>query len=258
MCSKAVSECGVVILGGTAGVGLETAAQFAEQGARCVLLGRSLERGAAACGVVRARVPGADVDFVQVDAMDSADAVRAAQSARARLGAIDVLVCATGPSHPPTLLRDIPIEDVKLRLEYILFPPLNMMYAVLPAMRQQKSGAIINVASIAAKVATPGETAIGAAMAALVMFSQAAALEEKREGIRINLLTPSLIARTPGAALFTTDPYSVKMWEKVAAKADLGVPEPEDLAWMVLYLAGPAARRITGQAISISGGISVA
>ncbi|MDX9788012.1 MAG: SDR family oxidoreductase [Desulfobacterales bacterium] len=254
---KEISECGVVLLGGTAGVGLETAAQFAEQGARVVLLGRNPERGGAACKVVRDRVPGADVGFVQVDAMDLADTVRAEQAARDRLGAIDVLVCSTGPSHPPVILRDIPIEEVKPRLDYILVPPLNMMCAILPAMRRQKGGAIINVASIAAKVATPGETAIGAAMAAITMFSQTAALEEKRNFIRINVLTPSLIANTPGAALFTTDSYSVKMWEKVASKAHLGVPEPEDIAMMTIFLAGPAARRITGQAISINGGISV-
>ncbi len=258
MSTRAISECGIVILGGTAGVGLETAAQFAAQGARVVLLGRNLERGAAACSAVRSRVPRADVDFVQVDATNPADVVKAEQSARERLGTIDVLVCTTGPSQPPRLLRDIPITDLRLRLDEIILPPLHMMHAVLPAMRQQKSGAIINVASDAAKVATPGETLIGAAMAAIVMFSRAAALEHKRDGIRINLLTPSLIAGTPGAALIAADPFAAKMFEKAASMAHLGVAEAEDLAAMALYLAGPAARRITGQAISINGGISVA
>ena len=258
MATKAISECGVAILGGTAGVGLETAAQFAAQGARVVLLGRSPERGAAACQAVKVRVPDADVAFVQVDASNPADAVRAEQTTRALLGSIDVLVCTTGPSQPPRLLRDIPIEDLKPRLDEIILPPLHMMHAVLPAMRVQKSGAIVNVASDAAKVATPGETLIGAAMAAIVMFSRAAALEHKREGIRINLLTPSLIAGTPGAALIAADPFAARMFEKATAMAHLGVAEAEDLAAMVLYLAGPAARRITGQAISINGGISVA
>lgn len=248
----------MVILGGTAGVGLETAAQFAAQSARVVLLGRNPERGAAACRAIRNRVPGANVDFVQVDATNPVDAVNAEQSARERLGTIDVLVCTTGPSQPPRLLRDIPITALRLRLDEIILPPLHMMHAVLPAMRQQKSGAIINVASDAAKVATPGETLIGAAMAAIVMFSRAAALEYKREGIRINLLTPSLIAGTPGAALIAADPFAAKMFEKAASMAHLGVAEAEDLAAMALYLAGPLARRITGQAISINGGISVA
>jgi NAD(P)-dependent dehydrogenase (short-subunit alcohol dehydrogenase family) len=133
-----------------------------------------------------------------------------------------------------------------------------MMHAVLPIMRAQGAGAIVNVASDAAKVATPGETIIGAAMGAILAFSRAAALEEKRSGIRINVLTPSLIANTPGAALIFSDPFSAKMFEKATAQAHLGVAEAEDLAVMAVFLSSPAARRITGQAISVNGGISVA
>ena len=72
----------------------------------------------------------------------------------------------------------MPIEAIQERLNELILPPLHMMHAVLPAMRTQKSGAILNVASDAAKVATPSETLIGAAMAAILTFSKAAALEE--------------------------------------------------------------------------------
>jgi 2-hydroxycyclohexanecarboxyl-CoA dehydrogenase len=255
---KPLSECGVVILGGTAGVGLETAAHFARMGSRIALMGRKTERGEAACATVRERVRGAYIHFVRVDAVHPQDALRAEREARDKLGAIDVLICTTGPSHPPQLLKDIPIADIQARLNEIVLPPLHMLHACLPAMRAQGFGAIVNIASDAAKVATPGETLIGAAMASIVMFSKAAALEEKRHGIRINLLTPSLIAGTPGAALIFTDPFSAKMFEKASAMAHLGVAEAEDLAAMALFLASPAARRVTGQAISVNGGISVA
>jgi 2-hydroxycyclohexanecarboxyl-CoA dehydrogenase len=258
MTYKPLSDSGIVILGGTAGVGLETAIQFARQGSRVALLGRNPERGAAACGLVRERVSRANVRFIQVDAVDPQDAVRAEKAARESLGAIDVLISATGPSHPPQLLGGIAIGQIRTRLDEIVLPPLHMTHAVLPAMRAQKSGAIVNVASDAAKVATPGETLIGAAMAAIVMFCKAAALEEKRSGIRINLLTPSLIAGTPGAAMIFADAFSARLFEKASSMAHLGVAEAEDLAAMAIFLASPAARRITGQAISINGGISVA
>lgn len=258
MTVRPIDGCGAVLLGGTAGVGLETAFQLGAQGARLILLGRHDARGAAACDMVRQRVPGVSVGFVRVDAIDPGDAVRAEAEARDRLGAIDVLISSTGPSHAPQLLRNIPIDHVAMRLNEIILPPLHMMHAVLPAMRDQKGGAIVNVASDAAKTATPGETLIGAAMAAIVMFSRAAAVEEKRHGIRINLLTPSLIAGTPGAALIAGDPFAAKLFEKAASMAHLGVAEAEDLAAMAVYLSSPAARRITGQAISINGGISVA
>ncbi|HEY2206725.1 MAG TPA: SDR family oxidoreductase [Pseudonocardia sp.] len=249
---------GVVVLGGSAGVGLESAAQFAEHGARVLLLGRSVERGRAACDAVRERVPNADVGFVRADASDTAEAHRAERECRDRLGAIDTLMCTTGPSEPPRLLAGVPAENIEPRITEIILPPLHMMHAVLPAMRERGRGAIVNVASDAAKVATPGETLIGAAMAAIVMFSKAAALEVKREGVRINVITPSLIADTPGAALIAGEPFSAKMFEKAAAMAHLGVAEAEDLAAMAVFLASPATRRVTGQTISINGGISVA
>jgi 2-hydroxycyclohexanecarboxyl-CoA dehydrogenase len=89
------------------------------------------------------------------------------------------------------------------------------------------------------------------------MFSKAAALEAKRERVRINVLTPSLISDTPGAALIGSDPFSAKMFDKAAAMAHLGVATPADLASMTIFLASPAASRMTGQTISINGGISV-
>jgi len=248
----------VVILGGTAGVGLETGAQFAQHGARVLLLGRNNERGVAAREAVRARVPDAEVYFLSADTLDPAEATGAEERCRERLGGIDVLVTTVGPSAPPRLVHTIAIEDVAPRIEEILLPAVHMIHATLPAMRAQRSGSIIAVASDAAKLATPGETLVGAAMAAIVMYCKAAALEAKREGVRINILTPSLIGNTPGAALIAGEPFSNKMFEKAASLAHLGLVHSEDLAAMTLYLASPAAARITGQAISINGGISIA
>ena len=247
-----------MILGGTAGVGIETAIQFAAADASVAILGRNDDRGRVARENILEKVPAAKVVFVRVDAVDPADAASAAIEAAGLLGGIDTLVCTTGPSHPPQLLHTIPAVELAARIDEIVRPPLHMIHAVLPVLREQGGGAVIAVASDAAKTATPGETLIGAAMAAIVMFCRALALEEKRNGIRINLLTPSLIANTPGAALIDSDPFAARLFEKAAAMAKLGVAEPEDLAAMVLYLASPAARRMTGQAISINGGISAA
>jgi len=242
------------LLGGTAGVGLATARRFVQEGARVALLGRNTERGEAALADLRATAPRAEIRFIRMDAANPAEALRAADA----VGPVDILVCSAGPSQPPCLLKDLPITDIAVRLNEIVLPPLHMIKAVLPRMEARKSGVIVSIASDAAKVATPGETLIGAAMAAITMFSRATALEEKRHNIRINVLTPSLIANSPGAELIFSDAFSSKLFEKAAAMAQLGVPEPEDLAAMVLFLASNEARRITGQAISINGGISVA
>ena len=104
----------------------------------------------------------------------------------------------------------------------------------------------------------PGESVIGAAMAGIVMFSRTVALEEKRYGIRVNTLTPSLISGTPSSERALREGFSARLFGKAATMAGLGIAEPGDLASLIVFLAGPGARRLTGQAISVNGGISVA
>jgi NAD(P)-dependent dehydrogenase (short-subunit alcohol dehydrogenase family) len=125
-------------------------------------------------------------------------------------------------------------------------------------MRAQRSGVIVNIASDAAKSATPGEAVIGAAMAAIMMFSRTVAMEAKRDGIRVNVLTPSLIAGTETSARILEGGFSARLFEKAASFANLGVAEPSDLAALIVFLASPEAGRLTGQAISVNGGISAA
>ena len=114
MAANALSECGVIVLGGTAGVGFETAARFAEEGARVAIIGRHPERGAIACAKLRERASGGLVQFIKADASLPEDAIRAAELAHSLLGSIDVLMCTTGPSEPPRLLHNIPIENIRL------------------------------------------------------------------------------------------------------------------------------------------------
>jgi NAD(P)-dependent dehydrogenase (short-subunit alcohol dehydrogenase family) len=253
------SDRGVAILGGTGGVGIEAACGFAENGARgVVLLGRNAERGARACDTVRSRVPDARVSFVAVDATNPAEVEKAAVEAERQLGQIDVLVTTSGPTDTPRLLHRFTLEEMSPVLDSIVLPPILMMGAVLPAMRARGDGVIVAVASDAAKVATPGESLIGAGMAAIAMFARTAAVEAKREGVRINVVTPSVIAESTGSAILFADPFSTKLWDKAASLASLGVPNTRDVADTILFLAGPAARRITGQVVSVNGGISVA
>ena len=91
-----------------------------------------------------------------------------------------------------------------------------------------------------------------------VMFSRAAAMEAKRDGVRINALTPSLITGTPTGDRVQEGGFSAKLFAKARSMAHLGVTEADDLAGLVVFLASPAAARLTGQAISVNGGISAA
>jgi NAD(P)-dependent dehydrogenase (short-subunit alcohol dehydrogenase family) len=247
----------VVIVGGTSGVGLASAFQFAAAGVRSMaLVGRNQSRGEAAALGVAAKHPGARAEFVACDATNLADVERVVPVIRERLGRIDVLVNSTATSYTPDLLHRTPADSFLTTIISLVLAPMFMTRCVLPSMREQKTGVIINIASDAAKVPTPGETILGAAMAAIVMFSRTLALEAKRDGIRVNVLTPSLIAGTPTSERVQQGGFSAKLFAKAATLAHLGVAEPDDLAALIVFLSSPEARRITGQVISVNGGIS--
>jgi NAD(P)-dependent dehydrogenase (short-subunit alcohol dehydrogenase family) len=249
----------VLIAGGTSGVGLATAVAFAQAGcSRLMLLGRNEERGKGAIEQVVSSVPGATPEFIAADANDPDAAQSAAEEVNLRLGSIDVLVCSTVAPYQPTLLHDIPLAEVRDILTQQALGPLLISRAVLPYMREQQSGSIVTIASDAAKVPTPGETCLGAAMAAIVTFSRTLALEAKRYGVRVNAITPSLIVDTGSYDRAMDQEFSKKIFDRITAQAHLGLTEPVDLANLVLFLASPLSRLITGQVISVNGGISVA
>jgi NAD(P)-dependent dehydrogenase (short-subunit alcohol dehydrogenase family) len=249
----------VVVAGGTSGVGLATAVAFVRSGCEgVVVIGRNEQRGKSAVEAVLAEAPRAQVEFVAADLNEPTAAEEAAAEARRLLGGVDVLVNSTVAPYQPTLLHEIPIEQLRDVLAQQALGPLLMTRAILPMMREQGSGSIINIASDAAKVPTPGETGIGAAMAAIVTFSQTLAVEAKRDGIRVNVLTPSLIVDTASYDRAMAQPFSKRIFDKIVGQAHLGLTAPEDLANAILFLASPLAQRITGQVISVNGGISVA
>ena len=252
-------DSGVVIAGGTSGVGLASAYRFLDAGVRRVaLLARNPERGEAVRDALVQHCPEARVVFLQADATHYEQIAEAVAGAHSALGSIDVLVSSTASTYRPELLHRIPPEDVAGTLMSQALPPLLLTRAVLPVMQAQGGGSIVNIASDAAKVATPGESVLGGAMAAIVVFSRVAAIEGKRNGVRVNCVTPSLIAGTLTAENVLSDGFSKKLFEKAAGLAHLGVAEPDDLASLVVFLGGPGAARLTGQTISVNGGISAA
>lgn len=257
--ARSVADSRVLIVGGTSGVGLATAIEFARAGAPAlVLVGRNALRGEQACAAVRAVAPRARVDFVAADANDAAQACEAVARATECLGRIDVLVNSTVGPFAPRLLHDTPVQDIPAIVSTQMLAPLITSRLVLPGMQAQGGGLIVNIASDAGKLATPGETVIGAAMAGIIMFGRALAMEAKRDGVRVNTLTPSLIEGTLTYDRVMQDGFSAKLFAKAAKMAQLGLTQPEDLAHLCVFLARPEAARITGQTISPNGGISAA
>ena len=254
---KDLDACTALVVGGTAGIGLASARALAEAGVpRIAVVGRNVQRGQLAAESIAEL--GATAHYITGDATDSNDAAAAAAQADQLLSGIDILMCTTAADVRPELFINIPASDISRMLTQLALPCMHMAAAVLPGMRSRRSGVIVNVASDAAKTATPGEAIIGAAKAGIVMFTRTIAIEEKRYGIRANALTPSLVHGTASTERITADGFSGKLFARAAQQAQLGVPTADDLAALTVFLCGPAAARLTGQAISVNGGISAA
>jgi 2-hydroxycyclohexanecarboxyl-CoA dehydrogenase len=245
-----------LITGGTSGIGLETAALLAENGVRSIIIsGRNVERGEAARTEISRRAPNATVTFVQADVSTLEGTERLFNAAADIVGgSLGVLVNSTGGDFSPEIFIRTSMEDLEGVLRHWLLSRLYCCRAALPLMN--KGSVIVNVGSDAAKVPTPGEAVIGAAMAGMAMFSRTLAMEAKRNGIRVNMVTPSVVEGTRLRSRLAAGGFAAKLFEKAAAAAHLGMPTSRDVAETILFLVSPHAARMTGQVISVNGGIS--
>lgn len=238
---------------------MSTAKALLQHGCTQVMVvGRTRTRGATALQTLSSAAPDADVRFICHDVTSPTGATAAVEAAVAAFGRVDVLVNTAGGTGMPRLFHTAPIETLTDGLDGLLRGVLMPSRAVLPYMREQRSGVIINVASDAGKLATPGEALIGAGMAGVMMFSRALALEAKRDGVRVNCLTPSIVRGTPLYDELMADSFASKLFAKAETLASLGVVDASELAELAVFLASPAAAKISGQCISMNGGISMA
>lgn len=251
------SQLAVLITGGSSGIGLAAAEGFARDGVRAIaIIGRNAERATDAANGLKTSYPDMDARAYVGDVTSQGDVERIVAAVEADFGGIDVLVNCAGGDPLPALFHTIDMGLVTHATTYYMNATLLMCRAVIPGMYERRRGSIINVASDAAKVATTGETVIGAAMAGITMFSKALALEAKRSMVRVNAVTPSIVRSTRTYGRIQQGDFSQRLFAKAEKLAMLGVVEPAEVAEVIVFLGGPASAKVTGQAISVNGGIS--
>jgi len=236
-----------VITGAGRGIGRAITLKFAAQGADIVCVSRTLENSEKAAGEVRAL--GRRAWAHAVDVADSAAVTAAAEKILAETGRVDILVNNAGVTRDGLLMR-MSEGDWDLVLDTNLKGAFLFTKAFTRAFLKQRSGRIINVASIIGLIGNAGQCNYAASKAALIGFTKSVARELASRGITANALAPGFIETDMTASL------GQEVREDLVKKIPLGsLGQPEDVANAALFLAGPQARYITGQVLAVDGGM---
>lgn len=246
----------VVVTGGGGGIGGATSRRFAREGARVAVFDLNLEAAEKVAADIRAA--GGEAEAFACDIAKKADVDAAVAAAEARLGPIDVLVNNAGWDVFRPFVKTEPAQWEKL-IAINLTGALHMHHAVLPGMAARKSGRIVNIASDAARVGSSGEAVYAACKGGLVAFSKTIAREHARHGITVNVVCPG----PTDTALFADYKEGAGNPEKLVEAFTRSIPlgrigQPDDLPGAILFFASDDAAYVTGQVLSVSGGLTMA
>lgn len=244
-----------IVTGGAGGIGGATCRRLAAEGAKVAVFDMNLEAAEKVAAEIRAN--GGSAAAFKCDITNRAEVDAAVAGTEAQLGPIDVLVNNAGWDIFKPFVKTVPAEWSKL-IDINLTGALHMLHAVLPGMSERKSGHIVNVASDAARGGSSGEAVYSACKGGLVALSKTLAREHARFGINVNVVCPGPTdtALLAGVAEGARDP--AKLIEAFRSAIPLGrLGQPDDLASAIVFFGSDDASFITGQVISVSGGLTM-
>jgi 2-hydroxycyclohexanecarboxyl-CoA dehydrogenase len=245
----------VVVTGGGGGIGGATCRRFGREGARVAVFDLNFEAAEKVAATLRA--DGGTAQAFRCDITDRPSVDAAVAAAEAALGPIAVLVNNAGWDVFRPFTKTEPAQWDKL-IAINLTGALHMHHAVLPGMAARKAGRIVNISSDAARVGSSGEAVYAACKGGLVAFSKTIAREHARHGITVNVVCPG----PTDTALFADYKEGAgnpeKLMEAFTRSIPLGrIGQPDDLPGAVLFFASSDAAFVTGQVLSVSGGLTM-
>ena len=232
--------------GGSKGIGLAIAQVLAEAGAS-VVIGARDEAGVQAA-VKLLRAAGADASGVTCDVSIESDIDALVLHCKALHGRLDVMVNNAGNTRDATM-RTMTYEDFRAVLDVHLSGAWLGTRAAARVMREQGSGSIINISSIAGKIGNIGQTNYAAAKSGMVGLTKSAAKELAHLGVRVNVLQPGL-TRTPMTESMRPDLFERKLKAIPMGRAG----EAREIATAVLFLASDLSSYVTGAVLEVTGG----
>ena len=234
----------VMVTGGAAGIGLVTAENFVKKGAKIAICDVNPEAGEAA-----AKALGPEASFQKVDVADSASVSSWVDAVFEKYGQIDVLVNNAGITRDSLIMR-MKEADWDAVISVNLKSAFNCIKAVSKIMVKQRSGRIINLASVVGVMGNPGQANYVASKAGMIGLTKTVAKELGGRGITVNAVAPGFIETDMTAVL------SDKVKEAMLSMIPLqraGIPQ--DVADAITFLASDQAAYITGQVIHVTGGM---
>jgi meso-butanediol dehydrogenase / (S,S)-butanediol dehydrogenase / diacetyl reductase len=237
-----------IVTGAGTGIGAATARRFAQEGAVVVLCGRRPEPLQQVAGEINQA--GGRAEAAPLDVADEAGFTRIIRDTAAKHGRLDILV-NNAVVAGGGMIADMSTPDWHSNFTATLDGTFFGVRAALPIMSQQKSGSIVNVASVCGLLGSPGTAGYSSAKAAVINFTRVAALEGARSNVRVNVVAPGAVF-TPS---FEASVPAGKAREMTAAGIPLGrVADPVELANAILFLASDEASFITGITLVADGG----
>lgn len=241
----------VLVTGAASGIGRAIARRLGEEGARVGILDRDAAGGEASAAAIREA--GGDARAFAVDITDGAAVEQAVADFTGAVGSVQGLVNNAGWD----VARDFLDTDPALWRRIVdvnLFGPLHVCRAALPRMRAQGFGRVVSIASDAGRVGSSGEAVYAACKGGIIAFSKSVARELARDGVTLNVVSPGP-TDTPLFASFDASGRLAKALERAIPMGRLG--QPEDYTGLVAFLLSDDAAFITGQTISVSGGLTM-
>ena len=245
----------VIVTGGGGGIGGATSKRFAADGAKVAVFDMNVEAAEKVAADLRAG--GGQAAAFACNITDRAQVDAAVAAAQTQLGPIAVLVNNAGWDVFKPFLKTVPAEWEKL-IAINLTGALHMLHAVLPGMVERKYGRIVNVASDAARGGSSGEAVYSACKGGLVALSKTLAREHARQSITVNVVCPGPTdtALLAGVAEGARDP--AKLIEAFRSAIPLGrLGQGDDLASAIAFFGSDDAGFVTGQVLSVSGGLTM-
>jgi 2-hydroxycyclohexanecarboxyl-CoA dehydrogenase len=237
-----------IVTGGGQGIGRGIALALAAEGADVAVF--DVNSAAATEVAAEVRAAGRRAVVLEVDVTDLARVEAATKDVVAALGRLDVLVNNVGwtPNEPFT---DSAPETWTRIVAVNYLGTLNCTRAALAVMVPARRGRIVNIASDAARVGTPREAVYAGAKAAVIGFSKSLAAEVARHGVTVNVVSPATVDTPLLRGMLT--PEQIERRQQANPMGRLG--RPEDVAAAVVFFASAGAGYVTGQVLSVNGGV---